>query len=153
MINEYAITFTLLTIYTIFLHLWSDLRELKVDSRRNYMMIGAVLVIGLISHQIETLIITGILTIILTLILNYFEKKQGKVVFGDGDKEILNWSVPGIALSFGHYYSSLFIALLMISFFSLALLKKTNNITLNKLPGLIFIALSYLVVLVFGWFL
>jgi len=92
-------------------------------------------------------------TIILTLILNYFEKKQGKVVFGDGDKEILNWSVPGIALSFGHYYSSLFIALLMISFFSLALLKKTNNITLNKLPGLIFIALSYLVVLVFGWFL
>jgi len=48
MYNEYILVFTLLTIYTIILHFWSDWKERKVDSRRNYMMYGAILVIGLV---------------------------------------------------------------------------------------------------------
>lgn len=153
MIFEYALTFSLLTIYTIVRHFWMDIKELKIDSRRNHMMVGSVLTIGLISHQAEILIITGILTIILTFLLSYLEKRQGKVVFGDGDKEILAWSIPGISLVFGYYYAALFLALLMVSFFVLAFLKKTNNLVLQKLPGLVFISLAYLIVLVFGWFL
>jgi hypothetical protein len=153
MFNEYAIIFTLLTIYTIALHFWTDIRELKVDSRRNYMMYGAILVIGLISHQTWTLIITGLLTLGFMIILGKIEEKQGKVVFGDGDKEILGWSIPGIALVFDYGYAALFVCLLMISFISLAYLRHAKAIDASKLPGLIFIAFAYIIVLLLGWFL
>lgn len=151
--QTYLLTFTLLTIYTIVLHFWSDLKERKVDSRRNHMMIGAVLVIGLISNQATTLILTGLLTIVFTIILGKLEQKQGKIVFGDGDKEILTWSVPGIALIFGYFYAGLFIFLLMISFFLLAYLRQKKMIPPEKLPGLIFISFAYLIIMILGWFL
>src|SRR3989304_3934653 len=105
MVFEYALTFTLLTGYTIVRHFYSDIKALEVDSRRNYMMYGVVLTIGLISHQTDVLIIAGLLTIAFTLLLGYLESKQGRVVFGDGDKEILGWSIPGIALVFGYAFA------------------------------------------------
>jgi len=153
MFNEYILSFTLLTIYTIVLHFWSDLKERKVDSRRNHMMIGAVLVIGIISNQADVLILAGLVTILFTIILSKLEKKQGQIVFGDGDKEILTWSVPGIALCFGYFYAGAFIFLLMISFFGLAYLRQTKLIQANKLPGLVFISFAYLVILILGWLL
>lgn len=152
MVVEYVLTFTLLTGYTIARHFYDDIKELKVDSRRNYMMYGAILTIGLISHQAVTLLITGIATIAFTLLLGYLESKQGKVVFGDGDKEILGWSIPGIALVFGYGYAAWFIFLLMLSFFGLAALRQTKLMGAVKLPGLAFISFAYLVILIFGWF-
>jgi hypothetical protein len=153
MFNEYILSFTLLTIYTIILHFWMDLKERKVDSRRNHMMIGAVLVIGIISHQVPVLILTGLLTILFTIILSKIEKDQAKVVFGDGDKEILAWSIPGLALCFGYAYAGAFIFLLMLSFFVLAYLRQTKLIPPEKLPGLVFISFAYLIILMCGWFL
>lgn len=153
MFNEYAIVFTLLTVYTIALHFWTDMKERKIDSRRNHMMIGAILVIGLISNHTATLIITGILALGFITLLGKIEKKQGKVVFGDGDKEILAWSIPGLALVFSYGYAALFVALLMVSFLVLAYLRQSKKIDANKLPGLIFISFSYIVVLLLGWFL
>lgn len=153
MFNEYILSFTLLTIYTIVLHFWSDLKERKVDSRRNHMMIGAVLVIGIISHQADVLILAGLITILFTIILSKLEEKQGQVVFGDGDKEILTWSVPGIALCFGYFYSGAFIFLLMVNFFGLAYLRQAKLIQPEKLPGLVFISFAYLVILILGWLL
>jgi len=117
------------------------------------MMVGAVLVIGLISGQTQTLIITGILAIAFMILLGRIEQKQGKVVFGDGDKEILGWSIPGIALVFGYGYAALFVCLLMVSFMVLAYLRHFKKVDASKLPGLIFIALAYIVILIFGWFL
>lgn len=153
MFNEYVIVFTLLTIYTIALHFWTDMHERKVDSRRNHMMLGAILVIGLISEQTGTLIITGILALVFMAILGRIETRQGKVVFGEGDKEILGWSIPGIALVFGYTFSGLFVFLLMVSFLLLAYLRHAKAIDASKLPGLIFIAFAYIVILILGWFL
>lgn len=153
MIFEYALAFTLLTIYTMLLHFWSDLKELKVDSRRNHMMIGAVIVIGIISHEITTLIIAGVVTIAITYLLGVMEEKQKRVVFGDGDKEILAWSIPGIALVFGFYYSALFVGLLMVSFFILAFARHKLLINEQKFPGLIILCLIYIIVLILGWLL
>jgi hypothetical protein len=153
MFNEYVLSFTLLTIYTIARHFWTDLKERKVDSRRNHMMIGAILVIGIVSHQADVLIISGIVTILFTLILGKLEEKQGKVVYGDGDKEILAWSVPGIALCFGYTYAAAFIFLLMLSFFALAYLRHIKLIEPEKLPGLVFISFAYLIILLCGWLL
>ena len=153
MFNEYLLSFSLLTIYTLVLQFWMDLKERKVDSRRNYMMYGAVLVIGIVSHQAGVLILTGLLTIAFTFVLSKLEEKQGKVVFGDGDKEILGWSVPGIALTLGYFYAGAFIFLLMLSFFGLAYLRQVKAIPSEKLPGLLFISFAYLVILICGWFL
>jgi hypothetical protein len=153
MFNEYVIIFTLLTVYTIARHFWTDLKERKVDSRRNHMMIGAVLTIGLISHQADVLIIAGIVTLVFTIVLASLEQRAGKVVFGDGDKEILTWSVPGIALCFGYVYAGAFIFLLMLCFFGLAFLRSKRLIPPEKLPGLVFISFAYLVILILGWFL
>jgi hypothetical protein len=153
MFNEYILSFTLLTIYTIVRHFWSDLKERKVDSRRNHMMIGAVLVIGIISHQADVLILSGFITILFTIVLGKLEEKKGQIVFGDGDKEILTWSVPGIALCFGYFYAGSFIFLLMLSFFALAYLRQVKLLTPEKLPGLVFISFAYLVILLMGWLL
>ena len=153
MFNEFVLTFTLLTVYTLARHFWTDLKERKVDSRRNHMMIGAVLTIGLISHQADVLIIAGLVTIVFTIVLAALEQKAGKVVLGDGDKEILTWSVPGIALCFGYFYAGAFIFLLMLSFFGLAYLRQVKLITPAHLPGLVFISFAYLIILLCGWLL
>jgi hypothetical protein len=153
MILEYATTFTLLTIYTMVRHFWTDIHELKIDSRRNYMMIGAVLTIALISHQATTLIIAGLLTIVITLILGYFEKKQGKIVFGAGDKEILTWTIPGIAVVFGYSLAGIFIGLIALGFFVLAFLRYKLFITEKRVPGLILLCLAYMIILIIGWML
>jgi hypothetical protein len=153
MLYEYALTFTILTIFTMGLHFWSDMRELKVDSRRNYMMVGAVLAIGLISGEVFVLITSGFLVIAFLLLLGYLEKKQGRVVFGDGDKEILGWSVPGIAICFGWFYASLFMGFIVASFFILAFLRYKLFINEQKLPGLIILSFSYIILLIIVWFL
>lgn len=153
MLSEYALTFTLLSLFTLGRHFWSDIKELQIDSRRNHLMIGSVLTIGLLSNQATVLLIAGILTIIITILLSWFEKRQGNVIFGDGDKEILTWSIPGLSLVFGYSYAAFFLGLLMVSFFILAGLRQSNLLNKTKLPGLIFITISYLIVFIFGWFL
>ena len=151
MILEYATTFTLLTIYTMIRHFWTDIHELKIDSRRNWMMIGAVLTLGLISKQIAPLVVAGLLTIGITLILGHFEKKQGKVVFGDGDKEILTWAIPGIAVIFGFNLAAMFIGLITLGFFVLAFLRYKMFIGEKVFPGLILLSLAYAIILILGW--
>ena len=116
MVFEYLIAFTTLTAYTIGMHFWSDMHEMKVDSRRNHMMVGAVITLAIIAQQVFNLIFAGAITIIIMLILSHFEKKQGHIVFGEGDKEILAWSVPGISIVFGFSFAALFIGLLMVAF-------------------------------------
>ena len=151
MVFEYALTFTITTLYTIGLHFWSDMKERKVDSRRNHMMIGVTLAIGVISKQVWTLIIAGLITILIMQLLKHLEKRQGKTVFGDGDKEILAWSIPGIALVFGYPLASLFVGFLVLGFFVLATLRFKMFIYAQKFPGLIIISLAYLTILLLGW--
>ncbi len=153
MVFEYALTFTITTMYTMGLHFWSDMNERKVDSRRNHMMIGVTLAIGIISKQFYTLIIAGLIAIAIMQLLKYLEKKQGKVVFGDGDKEIVSWSVPGIALVFGFEIAAMFVGLLMVGFFILAFLRHKMFIEEQKFPGLIILSFAYILIMLVGWML
>lgn len=150
---EYALTFTILTIFTMILHFWSDIRELKVDSRRNWMMIGVTLAIGLISNQTFVLIVSGFFTIFFMVLLGWLEKKQGKIVFGDGDKEIIGWSVPGIALAFGWDYTILFVGLLGLAFFIIAFARQKMLLSEKRLPGLTILNLIYFIIIILAWLL
>ena len=152
MVFEYILTFTTLTIYTMVRHFWTDIHELKVDSRRNHMMYGVILTLGIISGEIFTLIVVGLLTILFMKILSLAEENQKAIVFGDGDKEILTWSIPGIAIVFGFQLAVLFVFLIAISFFILAWLRHKKKIPKEKFPGLILLAISYIIILIIGWF-
>jgi hypothetical protein len=133
------------------LHFWSDMKERKVDSRRNHMMIGVVLCLAIISHQYFEIITAGFITIGIMFLLKKLEARQGKTVFGDGDKEIVSWSVPGIVIVFGWQLAGLFIGLLVVSFFILAFLRHWMLINEHKLPGLMILSIAYLIILTIGW--
>jgi len=138
-LDQYFIFGSLISLVII---TYSDFKTLKIDDRRNWFMQGYVLVLALMSNIILFYIIYSLLILGMNKILKWWEKLTDQTVFGDGDKKLLQWLVPGFAVVHIGLPPVFFLAL-MVVLVGLAVYKHFQKDS-EKQPGVLYITIAFL---------
>lgn len=140
--------FFFLAVFGLLLMAYKDLKTNKIDSRRNWTIQGAILAMVLIT---DLNFITYVGLIFVTALFNSLVLKK---VFADGDREIIQWALPGLALFAGFLYAAVFLTVIGIYHAGVILVSKyLFKEVLEKRPGVPIIAAAFfLVAIVFYFF-
>lgn len=121
---------------------YSDFKTLKIDDRRNWFMQGYTIALSILSGVLFFYVIYALVVILMNKVLKFFENLTGHTVFGDGDKKILQWLVPGFSIV--HIgLPPFFFGFLMLTLCGLAVYKHFNQ-DFAKQPGTLYIFIAFL---------
>lgn len=121
---------------------YKDVTTLTVDSRRAWFMQGAGIALVIAANVSLAYFIGLALIIIVNHVFSIIEKRQKKILFADGDKEIMRWLFPAL-YAFFSIGSIGFLAGLCVFLFIGTRAKKFLG--LRKLPGLLSICAGFVV--------
>lgn len=133
--------------FALLIQLWSDIKEMEIDSRRNWFMMGAGLVAAMVLDAWNVYLIGLGIAIVFSVAVAKFEKKKGRVLFADGDREVIRWIIPAVSLGGLWLAAGYFVALGLCLAVQVAL-KKRYNLGV-EMPGLIAISAAYVMVIGF----
>jgi len=148
----------LLRVVTLFISLagialawqfWEDIKTHKIDVRRNWFMQGCGLFAAILVHAWFYYFIAVLVVIIFNEFIKSQEKRLGYAIFGDGDKSLMVWIVPGLTI-LSVFYSALFLMAMVVAMSGFLAYKFFVNHK-SKVPGLIFIVVGYIVTVAF-WY-
>jgi len=135
--------FIFIGVLAIIWQLGSDFIKLKIDERKNWVMQGMIISLVLITHTYIPYIIAVFTTWGLMKLLTKFEAKHG-IGFAEGDKQIIQWIIPGLVLlSALAEYSVLFILVLFVQVIGIVLFAVVTKKSV-RLPGLTFITIAFM---------
>ena len=137
--------FTLLASMSLLVMLWTDLKTLEIDGRRNWLMYGVGFTCSLIMPVDAWLVYIGAVfgMVLLGAVIYHVERGIGRTVFAEGDREILAWLVPGLCLG------GLWLGAWFLFFMGLGLLAGKWLAKGGEAPGLIVITAAYIMALGF----
>jgi len=143
--------FVFIGLLAIIWQLGSDFIKLKIDERKNWVMQGMIISLVLITHTYIPYIIAIFTTWGLMKLLTKYEEKRG-IGFAEGDKQIIQWIIPGLVLlSNMGYYSVIFIIVLFVQIIGIALYGLITKKG-HKLPGLTFITIAFFLTIYIYYF-
>jgi len=123
-------------LFCLFLQSYRDLKTGKVDSRKNYVMQGLVLGCVLINdYNIWSYLAIILLAVSFTMLL-------GKN-WGDGDKEIIRWILPGLFVV-GFTEMFVFLIALAVCFIAFQTVTRVILKAKGKLPAVPVIFIAFL---------
>lgn len=125
---------------SLIIELWKDITTLEVDSRRAWFMQGAGIALALSVGSALNYILAAIIIVIINGWIVKKELKYKKIIFADGDKEILRWLVPGTFALYPIYAVSFLICLIPCLAATTLLSRYTKS---ECSPGLISIFAAY----------
>lgn len=133
--------------FALLIQLWSDIKELEIDSRRNWFMMGAGLVAAMVLDAWNVYLIGLGIAIVFSVAVAKMEKKKGRVLFADGDREVIRWIIPAVSLG-GLWLAAGYFVFLGIALALQVALKKRYNLGV-EMPGLIAISAAYVMTIGF----
>lgn len=139
---SYAFIFILLAAINLALQLVKDVETLRVDSRKNFFMLGAGVSLAVVSSNSLMFFGLGAVIFVFNYLVHKYETKTKQDIFGDGDKEVMAWLVPGlivVGLNSVIIYLVSFVTLTL--FFGL--IQKKFKLLDAYVPGLLFICISF----------
>lgn len=89
-------TFLIIGLVSLAFNTWKDIKTMKIDSTKNFVMTGLVLGFYFFTHH--NLLISLDLTIIVFCLNSIMNKGKAGALFGAGDQEAFYWIVPGLFL-------------------------------------------------------
>lgn len=134
---------------TLTLMLYKDIKTLRVDSRRNYFMIGATIALLATNNMFILYFITFLVVLLLGFFIHRLEARHGTRILGDGDREALLWLVPGFFLLGGQLYPLMFLVFFMAALGGTGLAKKFLNVPL--MPGVTHLTVAFVLTLTIFW--
>jgi uncharacterized membrane protein AbrB (regulator of aidB expression) len=144
--------FIFIGVLAIIWQLGSDFIKLKIDERKNWVMQGMIISLVLITSTYIPYIIAVFSTYCLMKLLTKFEQKHG-IGFAEGDKQIIQWIIPGLVLlSTLAEHSVIFIIILFVQIIGLVFFAFITKKSM-KLPGLTFITISFFLTIYFYYFI
>ena len=144
---EALIAFFSIASFALLVQLWSDLKSMEIDSRRNWFMQGAGLIAAMVLDAWNVYLVGLGIALVFGFAVARLEKKRGKVLFADGDREVIRWIIPALALG-GIWLSALYFVFLGIALALQVALKKRYDLG-EEMPGLIAISAAYIMTLGF----
>ena len=126
---------------SLLIEFWKDVHTLKVDERRAWFMQGAGIALALSVGNAWAYIIATLLVVIVSGWIAKKELKAKKVIFADGDRDILRWLVPG-CFALYPLFAVYFLVLLIPSLISLHGLRHYTKT--RAAPGLIAILAAFI---------
>lgn len=121
---------------------YSDFKTLKIDDRRNWFMQGYTLALALMGNVLLFYVVLTFLMFFFGYALKKYETFTNQTIFGDGDKKLLNWLVPGFVL-LNLLMPVVFFVCLMDVLIILTVIKVFKK-DFQKKPGMLYITIAFL---------
>ena len=134
--------FLLGSILSLAIITYSDFKTLKIDDRRNWFMQGYTLALAIISGVVFFYVIYALAVLGMNAVLKWWERLTDNVIFGDGDKKLLQWLVPGFCIV-NLLLPPIFFLCLMVVLVGLVGYKHFKK-DLEKQPGVLYITIAFL---------
>lgn len=140
--NDPSLVFILIASIGLFLQFIKDIEFMVVDSRKNFFMMGIGVALAIISGLSRMFLGLSLAMFLFNFSIHKYEQKKNLEIFGDGDKEVMAWIVPGlivVGLDSVIVFLVSFSALLV--FFGVA--QKHFKFLKDFVPGMLFICLAF----------
>jgi len=146
--NDPSQIFLFLASLTLFLQFIKDIEFMKVDSTKNFFMMGVGISLAIISQNSWMYLILALIVFVFNFVIHKIEVKRNKDFFGDGDKEVFAWLVPGLIV-----VGLNSVLIFLISFSALLLMfgvaQKHYKFIETFVPGMVFICLAFVLSIAF----
>ena len=134
--------------FILLMQVYKDMQTQTIDSRRNWVIQGELLAFVLLGF---VNFIAYLALVIATTLFNVFFLKS---FWGDGDKEILAWLLPGLILLAGPFYALVFLFSFVLFSGAVFMAKRLFKMPANaKGPGVPIIFGAYLMVVALYYFI
>lgn len=128
---------------------YSDLKEKKIDGRRNSLMNGAGLMATIPLGLGFSYLIHIFIVLIFNKVFNKLNKVKNVTFFAKGDQSLLLWTLPGLIL-LGVTAPWVFMVVLAILLVGISFIQAKFNEPLGKkIPGALIMAVAFLITIGF----
>jgi len=126
---------------------YKDLKTRKVDSRRNWTIQGAILGMVLLT---QFNLLTYLALMLGTALFNAVVLRG---YWGDGDKEVMQWALPGLAMFAGFNYAAMFLFVMALYHSGIIIVSKiVFKEVLEKRPGIPILAGAFILTTIAFYF-